>query len=254
MITDQDIQLLDEYLDAGFKAKHTDQGSEEWGKLRIGRFTSSQIYRIMECGKRPMTPVELAARPKKGKGSATTQVPDPKQMSKGGMTYIRQKVWEILTGKSQTTPYAYAIAYGKEMEPEAVKYFEEKTGLETYAVGFQVYTDYSGGSPDRLIGEDEGLEVKCPSSDEQIDYLMLTDHWDLKRDYAQIYWQCVSLLLFTGRKRWHLATFDPRMKEEKHKMTHIIIEAEKVFEDMELIPIAIAGAVEQLLKDLKTLS
>jgi hypothetical protein len=254
MITDKDRELLDEFLDAAYKPKYTDQGSEEWEKLRVGRFTSSEIYKLMECGKRPMTEAELKARPVKGKGSATTTVPDPSKMGDKGLRYIREKVWEIMTGVAKQSPYAYAIAYGKEMEPEAVKYFEKITGIETYPVGFQPWTDQSGGSPDRLIGEHEGLEIKCPVSDEQVDYLLLTDHYDLKRNYPEYYWQCVSLMLFTDRQRWHFCTYDPRMKDEKHKMTHIIIEAEKVAEDMALIPIALTGAVEEKLKLLKSIS
>jgi hypothetical protein len=175
-------------------------------------------------------------------------------MSDKGITYIRQKVWEVMTGKPTTSPYSYALAYGKEMEPQAVEHFEKVTGLITQTVGFQPWTDHAGGSPDRLIGETDGLEVKCPISDEQIDYLMLTDHYDLKRMYPDKYWQCVSLLLFTGRDRWHFCTYDPRMKEDKHKMTHLIIEAESVAEDIELIPKALAGAVEEKLKLIKLLA
>jgi hypothetical protein len=248
-----DMSILDEFLDATYRTKYVDQGSEAWEQMRVGRFTSSEIYKLMECGKRPMTPDELAARPKKGKGSATTQVPDPSKMSERGLGYIREKVWETLTGKAKSSSYAYPIVYGKEMEPEAVEHFEKITGLITQTVGFQPWTDHAGGSPDRLIGEKEGLEIKCPWSDEQIDYLMLTDHFDLKRCYPQIYWQCVSLLLFTGRDRWHLCTYDPRMREEKLKMTHLIIEAEKVAEDIDAIPKAIQGAVEEKLKLIKTL-
>lgn len=248
-----DMSILDEFLDATYRTKYVDQGSEEWEKMRIGRFTSSEIYRIMECGKRPMNAVELAARPKTGVGSKTTQVPDPSKMSKGGMNYIRQKVWETLTGRGKSQSYAYPLVYGKETEPEAVEYFESVTGLITQSVGFQPWTDHAGGSPDRLIGEKEGLEIKCPWSDEQIDYLMLTDHWDLKGNYAEYYWQVVSLMLFTGRERWHFCTYDPRMLQEKHKLTHLIIEADKVAEDMELIGVALTGAVEEKLKLLQLL-
>lgn len=248
-----DMSILDEFLDATYKTKYVDQGSEAWEQMRVGRFTSSEWYKLMECGTRPMTPAELAARPKTGKGSKTTQVPDPSKMSKGGLTYIRQKVWETMTGKSKSSSYAYPIVYGKEMEPEAVEHFEKVTGLITHTVGFQPWTDHAGGSPDRLIGDDEGLEVKCPWSDEQVDYLLMTDHYDLKNNYPEYYWQVASLLLFTGRKRWHFCTYDPRMKEEKHKMTHLIIEAEKIAEDLELIPIALTGAVEEKLKLLKSI-
>lgn len=249
------MSILDEYIDIAYKSKHIDQGSEAWEEIRVGRFTSSEWWKLMECGKRPMTEKELAARPKKGPGSKTTLVPDPSKMGDKGIAYIWQKVAEVLTGKAKQSSYAYPLVYGKETEPHAVDYFQEQFQLECIEVGFQPWGDHAGGSPDRLIGEDEGLEVKCPSeSENQAKYLMLTDIWDLRREYPNHYWQCVTLLLFTGRKRWHFCTFDPRMIQEKHKLTHLVIEAEKVEDDMDLINLALAGAVEEKLKLLQLLA
>jgi hypothetical protein len=245
--------FFSDLMDEKTAVKHIEQGSDEWDMLRCGRFTSSELHKIMECGKRPMTEAELKARPKTGKGSKTTLVPDPSKMSATGIKYIRQKAWETLTGRPLPGPYAYPLVYGKETEPFAVEYFETKTGLITEPVGFQLWTDHAGGSPDRLIGDDEGLEVKCPSSDEQVDYLLMTDHYDLKRNYPNHYWQCASLMLFTNRRKWHFCTFDPRMVDDKHKLTHIIIEWEKVEEDIDSISKALEGAVEEKLKLLKLL-
>lgn len=245
---------LDEIIDASYAPKHLDQGSQAWDDVRLGRFTSSKWYKLMECGKRLMTPQELEARPKKGKGSATTQVPDPSKMSKAGIEYIHEKVWETLTGKPMEQAYAYPLVFGRENEPYAVEFFEKQTGLICTEVGFQPYTEYAGGSPDRLIGEKEGLEVKCPSSDEQIKYLLLNDHYDLKREYPQYYWQCVTLLIFTNRDRWHFCSYDGRMKNDKHKMTHIIIEADKVEEDINDATKALEGAVKEKLSLINLLS
>lgn len=247
------MSFFDELMRPETAVQHLEQSTEAWEKIRLGRFTASPMWRLMDCGKRPMTPEELKARPKSGKGSKTTQVPDPSKMSEKGLTYIREKVWETLTGKQVWQSYAFPIVYGKENEPFAVEEFERRTGLVCELTGFHVYTDHAGGTPDRLIGDKEGLEVKCPSSDEQINYLMLTDHFDLKREYPQHYWQCVSLLLFTSRERWHFCTFDPRMLQEKHRLTHIIIEANKVEEDMDAVSKAIEGAVTEKLKLLQLL-
>lgn len=241
-------------LDRNTASKHIQQGTNEWDEVRLGRFTSSEIYKVMECGKRLMTKEELAARPKSGKGSKTTFVPDPSQMSATGIKYIRQKVWETLSGVPLPGPYAYPLVYGKQTEPEAVEYFEEWKGVKTEMVGFQTYSDHAGGSPDRLIGDTEGLEIKCPSSDEQIDYLMMSDYHDLKNNYPQYYWQCASLMLFTGRKRWNFCTFDPRMVQEKHKMTHIVIEWHQIEEDLDTIVKALEGAVKEKLKLIQLLS
>lgn len=252
MINEQDF--FKDLMSAETASRHITQGSDEWDKIRLTRFTSSEWHKLMECGTRPMTEVELKARPKTGKGSKTTLVPDPSKMGKTGITYIRKKVWETLTGKNLPQAYAFPLVYGKETEPEAVQYFEDKFNLLTQEVGFQVFGDHAGGSPDRLIGEDEGLEIKCPSSDEQIDYLLLTDHHDLKRNYPEYYWQCVSLMLFTNRKKWHFCTYDPRMVLDAHRMTHIEIEYDKVEEDIDAVIKSLAGAVEEKLKLIKLLT
>jgi hypothetical protein len=246
--------FLEDIINHDAVSKHIDQGSEEWEQIRCGRFTSSEIHKIMECGKRPMTPEELAARPKKGKGSQTTLVPDPSKMSPDGLKYINQKVAEVLTGKPKPPAYAYPLVYGKETEPQAVEYFEQKFGIACEEVGFQPWTDHAGGSPDRLIGTDQGLEVKCPfASEMQVQYLMLNDRHDLKRMFPEYYWQCVSLMLFTGRQLWHFVTFDPRMILDKHKITHLEIFAKDVEEDMDSVNKAIEGAVKEKLKLLSLL-
>jgi len=242
-----DDSFFNDLMDKQTATKHIQQGTDEWDRARLTRFTSSEWYKLMECGKRPMTPDELKARPKTGKGSKTTQVPDPTQMSKAGITYIRKKVWETLAGVPLPESYAFPMVRGKQLEPVAVVEVEKMLNVETIESGFQPFGDHAGGSPDRLIGNNEGLEIKCPSSDEQVDYLMLTDHHDLKRNYPEYYWQCVSLMLFTGRNIWHFCTFDPRMPE-KLQLTHILIEWTKVEEDIDQIIKALEGAVKEKLE------
>lgn len=254
MIVDPYKEFFNDLADKNTATRHIDQGTTEWDLIRVGRFTSSEWWKLMECGKRPMTEEELKARPKAGKGSKTTLVPDPSKMGEKGIRYIRQKVWETLTGEPMQSGYAFPMVYGKEQEKFAVLEFEERFKMETREVGFQMFSDHAGGSPDRLIGDDQGLEVKCPSSDEQIDYLLLTDHWDLKRNYPDYYWQCVSLMLFTNRKLWHFCTYDPRMKDPKHVLTHITIEWKDVEEDLDLVVISLEGAVKEKLSLIKILS
>jgi hypothetical protein len=245
---------LDDLLDERQASKYLDQGSENWEQIRAGRFTSSEIWKIMEFGYRPMNENELAARPKTGKGSKTTRVIDVSKMGLKGLTYINQKVAEVMTGQPKPSSYAYPLVYGKETEPLAVAFFEMQTGLITEETGFQPWGDHAGGSPDRLIGEDAGLEVKCPFySENQIDYLLLNDRFDLKANYPEYYWQIVSLMLFCDRKTWHFCTFDPRMIEDKHKLTHMVIKWEEVEEDIDTLVTAIETAVRLKLEMLHRL-
>lgn len=245
--------FLEDIINSETATRHIEQGSEEWDKIRCGRFTASEIYKIMESGTRDMTPEELKQRPKTGKGSKTTQTLDHSKLTAGAHTYIKIKVAETLTGQMKKSSYAFPLVYGKEMEDEAAQWFEQVTGLETSKVGFQTFGDYAGGSPDRFVGEDEGLEIKSPyTSEMQIDYLMLTDRFDLKRMFPEYYWQVQSNLLFTGKKLWHFITYDPRFVLDKHKMTHIKIEP--VETEHNLIIMKLELAVEEMLKLLKLLA
>jgi hypothetical protein len=76
--------------------------------------------------------------------------------------------------------------------------------------------------------------------------------WDLRRCFPQIYWQVMSNLLFTGKKRWHLITYDPRFVDEKLKMTHLVVMPDSAAFD--LICLKLEKAVEEKLKLIQLLS
>lgn len=245
--------FFDDLLNEDTAQRHIAQGSDQWDAIRCGRFTASEIHRLMVDGVREMTEAEKKARPKSGKGSSTTKVYIKDVLGEGALTYVKQKVAETLTGKLKPSSYAYPLVYGKETEADAVEYFQELTGLQCETIGFCPYTDHAGGSPDRDIPEDESfLEVKCPwQSENQIDYLMLTDHYDLKRMHPDYYWQVQSNMIFTGRNKAHFVTYDPRFQNKRLKMQHLIIPA--VSEDHDLIRLKIGLAVKEKLSMIQTL-
>lgn len=229
-----------------------EQGSEEWDAIRVGRFTSSEIHNLMGPAYREMTDQELKARPKKGKGSSTTRIEVYEKLSPSALTYIKVKVAESITGKLKESSYAYPLVYGKETEAEAVEYFEKRTGLECTTIGFVPFGDHAGGSPDRNVEDNAILEVKCPWAIEtQVDYLILTDQWDLKNLKPEYYWQCMANLFFTQKELCHFVTYDPRYPE-KHRLTHIQIKPEP--EAFTALAAKIAAAVEEKLKLIKLIS
>lgn len=237
----------------GNAIKHITQGSDLWDQIRCGRFTASEFHLLMASGQRELTPEELKARPKSGKGSSVKYAPDYSKFSPAGETYINRKVAETLTGKIQESSYAFPLVYGKDLEAEAVQFFQDLTGLETFEVGFQPFGEHAGGSPDRFVMETEGLEIKCPyTSEKQIQYLMLTDQWDLKRMFPDHYWQVMTNMFFCNKEKWHFGTYDPRFKERKLKMVHI--EVKPVAEDFDLIALKLEKAVEEKLKLIKLLT
>jgi hypothetical protein len=248
--------FLNDIIDDERVNLHIEQGSEEWEQIRLGRFTSSEFYKLMSFGKRLMTTEELKLRPKSGKGSKTTTVTDYSKFSETGMTYIKMKVAETLTGIHQEQAYAYPLVYGKMQEPEAVAYFEKITGLETEVIGFQPFGSHAGGSADRVIkGAKIGLEVKCPQTiDKQIDYLYLNDAQDLKDLYPDYYWQCVTNMFWMDFEQWWIRFYDDRYILPKHKMTGVDLFAKDVQDDYDMIAKVLERAVQEKLLMLKTLN
>lgn len=239
---------LDEEL-----ASASEQGSPRWFDSRIGRFTASEMHRLIKSGSRLMTDEELKARPKSGPGSSAKTTEDPSKFSEDGETYIYQKVAETLTGEIRSSGYSNATAHGEDMEPLAAQYFVEREGFTHEIVAFVPAGDHAGGSPDRYVNGDEILEIKCPfDPTNQVKYLMLTDQFDLKRSYPAFYWQCMANLLFTGKKLCHFVTYDHRFNDEKHKIAWIKIEPHGA--DMDLITTKIAAAVKLKLEILKSLA
>jgi len=229
-------------------AEASEQGSKAWTDIRAGRFTASEWWKLMNSGTRLMTPAELKARPKSGKGSSAKYIEDSTSLSEVAKTYIEEKVAETLTGISKQKVFSYATQHGEELEPIAAEAFAEKMGgLEYEILSFVPFGDHAGGSPDRKIkGAKRIVEIKCPyNSVNQVKYLMLTDQYDLKRMFPDFYWQCQTNNLFTGSECCDFVTFDHRMIEDKHKIVHI--EVKPIAEDYELIGVKLGTAIKEKL-------
>lgn len=228
------MNFLDDILNEHTAKRHVDQNSEEWDMLRIGRFTSSEMHKLM---------TNPRSKEAKEKG----------ELSETAKSYIMVKVAESLSGRKKPDSYAYPIVYGKETEPQAIEHFIEQTGFKYEKIGFIAFGDHAGGSPDGLINDVEILEVKCPwALETQIDYLMLTDQYDLKRCFPEYYWQCQSNLLFADVKVCHFVTYDPRYDAKRFKMTHMQIKPNA--EDQQLICDKIALAVKEKLEMIQRLT
>jgi hypothetical protein len=271
-------------------AQVSEQGSQLWHDIRVGRFTSSENHRLIKSGYREMTDPELKARPKTGVGSKSKFIEDLSIIAEDTLTYIYEKVAETLTGEPKENVFSHATSWGDTWEPWAAEYYAKIKGVELEVIGFIPFGDHAGGSIDRgikpiicdschglghKISEPETesmlnnpcnkcngagsircgefLEIKCPYNPKnQIDYLMLTDQYDLKRMYPNHYWQMVSNSLFSKKAIGHFATFDPRMKLEKHKMKEIEVIPPQ--EDLKLLARKLQLAENEKQKILKLLS
>lgn len=112
-----------------------EQNSDEWKKIRCGRFTASGMDQII-------TPT--------GKQSGQTE------------KYVNQIIAEIITGEPANSFKGNSNTdRGHALEDEASDYYAMLTGTEPKKVGFCISDDgLLGCSPDRFIGDDEYLEIK----------------------------------------------------------------------------------------------
>lgn len=121
--------------------------------------------------------------------------------------YIHQLLAEWVLGYEDEIPQTYWIERGANLEPEARNWYEFQHGVDVRQVGF-VYTDerrLSGCSPDWLIGEDGGGEIKCPKASTHIGYLLAET---IPKDYIP---QVQGCLYVTGRAWWDFVSYHPEL-------------------------------------------
>lgn len=124
----------------------------------------------------------------------------------GYATYLYEKLAEDLTGPLPTYG-GKATDQGHFLEPEALAFFEMETGIDTKRVGFVMKDDMRCGcSPDALIGEDSGLELKAPGP---VNHIRYVNEKKLPDQYAA---QVHGSLFVTGRSEWHFMSYHRKLK------------------------------------------
>lgn len=125
---------------------------------------------------------------------------------------------------------------GKDVEGEARDYYAMMRGVEVAQAGFITLDDGSFGvSADGLIGEEGGLEIKCPSSGVHYSYLL--------RGTVPSYYlmQPISSLYCTGRKWWDWMSYHPGLPP-----LIVRIDREEVKKEISVIAIAISEFDKQM--------
>lgn len=123
-----------------------EQGQPEWFQARLGIPTASMFATVMAVGA-------------KG-GKSLTRI-----------AYLNKLVGEILTGDPMENYVSADMERGKLMEDEARDLYTFETGSEPQRVGF-VRNGEKGASPDSLIGESGGLEIKSAAAHIQVARLL----------------------------------------------------------------------------------
>lgn len=120
---------------------------------------------------------------------------------------------------------------GVELEEQARMTYEIENSA-TEQVGFIEFDEYSGCSPDGLIGDDGGLEIKCVND---VNFFKLLVNGEKEID-AKFIWQVQMCLLISERKWWDLVFYNPnfdknmlvfRITPELTKQEKLIVGLEK---------------------------
>lgn len=130
-----------------------------------------------------------------------------RKLASGADGYIR----ELIADRMEQRPNFFKenaqtrdMAEGTAREPEARRYYEMERNVDVLQVGFVLDDETRfGGSPDGLVGEEGGLELKCPKLATHIGYLL---DGGLPEDYkAQVH----GHLIITKRKWWDFMSYAP---------------------------------------------
>lgn len=156
------------------------QGSPEWLQLRVGVLTASSFADVLA----------------KGEGKVRKRL-------------MLDMAAEILTGKPQESFESEWTIRGTELEPEARAVYAVSSDFDVREVGF-CYLDSKkliGSSPDALVGDSGGLEIKCPKPRVHLEYLLAGK---LPPQYKA---QVQGNLWVTGREWWDFVSYCPDVKD-----------------------------------------
>ena len=181
--------------------------SAAWYYLRLGKPTASEFHRIV-------TPT----------GKLSTQ-------SAG---YAHRLLAELMLGKPLDSPETEYMVRGTELEDQAIDAYEFTQGIDTSLGGFVTTDDETiGCSPDRLVGDDGVLEMKCPAPNTHVGYLLSRGIDDEKKPQIQ------GQLLVTGRKWVDLMSYHPEMPP-------VIVRCKRDDKYIDTLRTALASFVRQL--------
>ncbi len=155
------------------------QGTTEWLQLRAGIPTASCFDKIITPG---------------GKSSRSAE------------PYMFSLLAERMIGRPLVEHISFWMDRGLEMESEAVDFYQFQRDMETVKVGFITNDEGTiGASPDRLVGEEGLLEIKCPSEAVHVGYL-------LKKSVDSAYYPQVQGQLWVSGRQWSdVLSYHPEM-------------------------------------------
>ena len=145
-------------------------------------------------------------------------------------TYFRMKLAELLTGVAIQDNYvSREMKEGLEREPLARAAYETQEGVMVEQIGFAMHDTIAryGCSPDGLIGDKGGLELKSPKAGTHLQWIM--DGVIPEEHLPQVR----SGLSVTKREWWDFASFNPEVPKPLRLMVIRLTRAEANLEPLE---------------------
>ncbi|MGZ8317561.1 MAG: lambda exonuclease family protein [Telluria sp.] len=171
-----------------------EQHTPEWKRERCGHATASRFYDVLGT-------------------------------KSGRQSYLEQLVCERVTGEPKPEAFSHSMDWGHTCEEPAKQLYQLLTGETVQRAGFVKHPTlpWVGASPDGLIGDDGGIEVKCPYNSEihLRTWLegMPVEH---KAQVQGVMWVC--------ERDWiDFISFDPRQPE------HLRLYVERIHRDEQFI-------------------
>jgi len=161
------------------KILEMEQGTQEWLEARLGCPSGSGFSKLITASGTPSSSAE---------------------------SYINGLIAELVTGESTPMHVTEWMQRGTELEPFARMNYELETDNEVTEVGFCMHeTLRCGVSPDGLVGDAGGIEIKCPAPPTHVKYLR---KGTLPSEYKA---QVMGCLWITGREWWDFMSYHPQM-------------------------------------------
>lgn len=208
--------LLDKFQkDYGLSVQNASQGTEEWFKVKLGVISASNASKVVA-----------------------------KKDSETRLTYMSELVAQVCTGLMEEINSKY-MDWGNQHEDAARSSYEFSEGVNIVQVPF-VFKDDSyreGCSPDGLVSETKGAEIKCPFN--SVHFIKFLAEDKIKPEYV---WQYQYTLRVMGADEWDFVQYDPRMKKNPLKV--LTVKRDPVKQEIfdELIPAFISDMDAMLAK------
>jgi hypothetical protein len=198
-----------------------EQRSEEWFLARCGSLGASKVKdafaRLKKSGDRMQVAVDL----------------------------MYELAAERLTGVPAKR--VDARSWGVEHEDEARASYAFLTNLPVTKIAFIPHPTIANAhaSPDSLVGDDGGLEIKCPTSATHLKTLL--DDAVPEEHLPQIHWN----LACAQRAWWDFVSYDPRFPDGLQFFQRRVLRDDAVINAMEAEAIAFNAELEEKLEALK---